>query len=303
MKTLVITGATSFIGKAVIKAANEWSIIAIVRENSNKAEDLRLLPNVKVIELSMENYDQLGKKTGPADCFLHLAWDGTRGANRMNTKMQELNYKYGMLAIKSMVDVGCKRILTAGSQAEYGNINGVISEETKPQPNTEYGRYKLKLFEFASELCGKYQISYKEPRIFSIYGPGDYENTLVMSLIKKMKDNEMCNMTAGTQKWDYLYIDDAAQGILMLCDAKCPDGAYNIASGDIRPLRDYIEEMKDVLNSQSLLCFGTIPYPETGVVSIEPCIERLKKETSWEVAVAFKSGIAQTYAVFQSLLI
>lgn len=294
MKTLVITGATSFIGKAVVKAAKNWNVVAVVRRNSNKTDDLRAMPNVHIIELNMDEYETLGEKANAADCFLYLSWSGTRGADRMNHEVQKRNYEYGAKAISSMVESGCKRVVTAGSQAEYGNIDGLITEDIIPVPNTEYGKYKLALFNYTNNLCKSRGIAFKEPRIFSLYGPGDYENTLIMSTVQKMKRNEPCDMTEGIQKWDYLYIDDAAKGILALCESECSDGAYNLASGDVRTLRDYVIELKEVLGSKSKLNFGRIPYPASGMVSIEPCIDKIRKETDWLASTTFKVGVIQT---------
>ncbi len=293
MKKLVITGATSFIGKAIIQAASEFQIIAVVRRDSKKADRIRLLENVEVVERNMDEYSGLGEITGPADCYIHLAWNGTRGADRMNEALQRSNFIYGMQAIESMISAGCKRVITAGSQAEYGNVNGLITEETKCAPNTMYGQYKLRLFEEVSKLCVLRKVSYKEPRIFSIYGPGDYENTLIMSLLQKLSRNESCNLTAGTQKWDYLYISDAAKAIITLCTADCPDGSYNLASGDVRTLREYIEELSRILKSNSVLNFGAVPYPNTGAVSIEPCISKIQALTGWHAEKSFHDGICE----------
>ncbi len=301
MKRLVITGATSFIGKAIIRAADEFDIKAVVRRNSDKAVELRKMPNVEVIERNMDEYATLGSAVGAADCYIHLAWKGTRGEDRMDEALQRENYVYGMQAIESMLAAGCKRVITAGSQAEYGNVTGLITEEVPCNPNTSYGNYKLRLYETVSQLCEEKGVSHKEPRIFSIYGPGDYKNTLIMSLIAKLSRNESCDLTAGTQKWDYLHVDDAAAAILTLATAECPDGAYNLASGDVRTLRDYIEELYEILQSDSKLNFGAIPYPPTGAVSIEPCIQKIQSLTGWKAKVCFRDGINRMIAC-QSLL-
>lgn len=293
MKKMVITGATSLIGKAVVQTAHNWNVMAVVRRGSNKADSLRSMPNVKTLELNMEEYGTIGKVVGKADCFVHLAWKGTRGAERMNNELQESNFIHSLNAVKSMLDTGCKRIITAGSQAEYGNINGIITEEVKCHPNTAYGKYKLELYKTASLICKARGIEYKEPRIFSIYGSGDYENTLIMSLLCKMKNNKPCDLTDGIQRWDFLNVDDAARAILTLCVENCPDGAYNLASGDIRTLREYVEELKEILKSTSELRFGTVPYPSTGMVSIEPDIAKICKETSWKATLDFKAGVMQ----------
>lgn len=292
MKKVLISGATSFIGYEVVKEAirTGWNVIAVVRRNGTKSQKLQGISNVEIVELNMDEYDKLGSMVGDVDCFVHLAWNGTRGADRNDEELQRSNYLNSMAAITSVLNAGCRKILTAGSQAEYGVHQGIITEETTCQPNTEYGKYKYKLYCEVSKICAEKQAIYIEPRIFSIYGPGDYEHTLIMDLIRKMQRKEPCNMTAGIQNWDYLYVGDAAKAIMTLCERDCESGAYNLASGDVRTLRDYVEELKYILISNSQLNFGAVPYPSTGAVSIEPDICRIKR-LGWTATTKFRDGV------------
>lgn len=289
---ICITAANCFIGLPLVKKASSlgWEVIAVVRVGNKQKDYIGSIPNTKVVELNLENYDQLGEIVGKVDCTVLLTWNGTRGQTRLDEKLQESNYLYNMEAVKGLVTHGCGRIITAGSQAEYGIYNEVITEETECKPNTAYGKYKVKFFEEAHKYCQEKGVSLKEPRFFSLYGPGDYENTLIMSNINKMLANEECNMTPCTQMWDYLYIDDAIEGVIGLCSKDCPDGAYNFGSGDCRPLKEFVNEMKQVLKSDSELKFGAVPYTPAGVVSIQPNIDRLKS-TGWEPKVSFSQGI------------
>lgn len=291
---VVVTGATSFIGKWFVLSAVKtgWDVVAVVRRNSSKLSELKTISNLEIVELNMDEYTQIGEITGKCDCFVHFAWNGTRGQERNDQIMQEANYENSIEAIRSMIEAGCKRIITAGSQAEYGSCDGVITEETECHPNTQYGIYKLKVFDAVKKLCEENNVSYKEPRFFSLYGPGDYDKTLIMSLISTMKKNEPCALTECIQMWDFLYIDDAIDAVIKLCEQECPDGAYNLGSGDVRILKEYVEEMKEILKSSSQLNYGAISYPETGMVSIFPSVEKIKRETSWKPKVSFREGIS-----------
>lgn len=289
---ICITAANCFIGMPLVKKASSLgcNVTAVVRVGNKQKEYLGSIPNVNVIELNLEDYGKLGSLVKSVDCAVLLTWNGTRGQTRLDEKLQESNYFYNMKAVKGLVKHGCKRIITAGSQAEYGICNDVITEKTECNPNTAYGKYKVKLFQDASQYCYTHGVSLKEPRFFSLYGPGDYKNTLIMSNIYKMISNDECNMTPCSQMWDYLYIDDAINGVIKLCTKECLDGAYNFGSGDCRPLKEFVNEMKQVLQSKSELKFGTVPYTPAGVVSIQPNIEKLRS-TGWEPKVSFGQGI------------
>ncbi len=295
---IVVTGATSFIGKAFVDVALEkgWEIVAVVRRNSPKAKAFEGVDNVSVAELNMDEYGKIAEAAGSFDCLAHFAWDGTRGAQRMDKELQQKNYENSVALIKAAIDSGCKRILTAGSQAEYGPQNGVITEQTECKPNTEYGVYKYKLFVTASELCEKAGVSYKEPRFFSLYGPGDFEKTLIMSMIDNMRNNRRCELTECVQMWDFLYVKDAVRAVAALCELDCEDGAYNLGSGDVRELKAYVEELYSLLNSSSELVYGAVPYPETGMVSITPSVRKTQTLLNWKAEYSFADGIGEIIA-------
>lgn len=286
---IVITGGNSFIGKALAKKAADRGnqVILVVRSRTQIEE----LPNISYVFADMEEYKKLGNMIGACDCMVNLSWNGTRGVARMDRGRQQANCQYTLAGIRSMLDVGCMRVVTAGSQAEYGPHEGIITEDTMCTPNTEYGIAKLELYEQVKSLCRKYKAAYIEPRFFSLYGPGDYNGTMVMSVLAAMLKNEPCKLSLGTQMWDFLYISDAVEGIWRLCSRSCENGVYNFGSGDVRMLKSYVLEMAEITQTHSELIFGAIPYPPTGMVSIWPDISRMKNRLDWTPQISFEMGI------------
>lgn len=289
MKKMLLTGATSLIGRNLIPLARDaWEITAVVRPGT--AAD-RIPDGVRLLELDMADYARLGELAGPCDCLVHLAWNGTRGAQRMDVSRQTENLRCSLAGLRSMLQVGCKRVVTAGSQAEYGPHTEQISEETPCSPNTEYGKAKLAFYQKTAELCQTAGVEYREPRFFSLYGPGDYDGTMVISILRDMLANRPCRLTQGVQNWDFLYLDDATSALYRLCTCACPNGVYNFGSGDVRQLKDYVLEMARITETGSELQFGAIPYPPTGMVSLWPDISKLKRELDWTPAYSFEDGI------------
>lgn len=294
MKRAIITGATSFIGLHLIKRLiiEGWKIYAVVRRENTKTFLLPSSKQIELIYLNMENYSQLNEFVKEScDVYISLAWNGTRGIERSNAKKQEQNYIYSMEALKAAVKSGCKMAISAGSQAEYGPILNRVSENFICQPNTEYGRWKLKYYNDGINYCKQLGISFKEPRFFSLYGENDNEQTMILSILKCMMNDMPCRMTQCIQLWDFLYIEDAIDGIFRLMNIPCEDGAYNFGSGDIRPLKEFVMEMYRITNSKSQLIFGAVPYPDTGMVNVCPDISKLQKQTGWTARTVFADGI------------
>lgn len=292
MKT-AIAGAGGFIGKALLERclAEGEECTAIVRPGASAGKISAGYPAAQLLALNMDEYSCFGELLPGLDCLVVLAWAGTRGVARMDRELQQDNYRCVMAGIKSAVDAGCKKVVFAGSQAEYGMVNGVITEGTPPNPNTEYGKAKLQLYMEASKYCAGKGAAFVEPRFFSLYGPGDWKKSLVMDLAVKMREGLPCDLTECVQMWDFLYLDDAVDALYGLMRSPNAHGVYNFGSGDCRLLRDYVEEMKKVLKSSSPLNYGAIPYPVTGMVSIQPDISKLSSCLSWTAKTAFADGI------------
>ena len=287
---LVITGANSFIGKRLAKkAAEQGDELLLIMRPGHKGEKLPL--GAQCLFLDFQEYSRLGELAGRCDCFVHLAWNGTRGEQRMDAARQHDNVRYSLEAVRSMLDAGCRRIITAGSQAEYGPHTGQITEESDCHPNTEYGKAKLTFYQEVSALCRCTGAECREPRFFSLYGPDDYKGTMIISTLRNMLRGHPCELTLGLQNWDFLYIEDAVEALYRLCTWNCPDGIYNFGSGDTRQLKDYILEMAQITGTDSELRFGSIPYPPTGMVSLSPNVSKLCRELKWAPKTAFAQGI------------
>lgn len=296
MNNILVTGATSFIGSHLINTLlNDYKIFAVVRPNSKKIGAFSKSDNLIKLELNMDEYYKIADKINDnIDVFIHFAWAGTRGIERNNKIIQEDNYRYSMMALKSAIDLRVKTFITAGSQAEYGPWVKFYkqSEDVEAKPNTEYGKIKLKFYERANVICNENKIRFIEPRFFSLYGPGDFEGTMVISILKKMLLGIDCDLTEGIQKWDFLYIDDAVLGLKQLIENTEAKGIYNFGYGESHLLKEYIQKMYEITKSNSKLKWGIIPYPKTGIVNINPCVNKLKS-IGWTPKVTFDEGIKE----------
>ncbi|MDO4921596.1 MAG: NAD-dependent epimerase/dehydratase family protein [Phascolarctobacterium sp.] len=294
MKCVLITGATSFIGKNLVERLynEEHKIYALVRPSSNNFTRLENCRNLNIVNLDISEISALHKYVDRIDLCYHLAWDGTRNDSRYDANLQKSNYKYSIDTYEVVKMLGCHVFVGVGSQAEYGFCQNEITESTEPNPNTEYGRYKLATCKKLIELGERDSIRVIWGRVFSIYGKGDYENTLLMSSIRKMLNNDPIDMTEGTQYWNYLYVEDLAKILVKLAYDNSARGIYNLASNDTRMLKDYILELKEIIKSKSKINFGAVPYRSEGKVSIMPNIEKLSRIYDIKNLSAFKNNIA-----------
>ena len=285
--TYTITGATSFLGvelsKALLKAGHE--VMAVCRPQSN---GLQALPEgVTVVHASLSNYASLPALIPHTDVFIHLAWAGTGHDGRDNTEIQKQNITYTTEAMRAAHQMACQLFVMAGSQAEYGATTAPQREEMECAPFSEYGKAKLQVQQACSALSKELGMKYIHLRIFSLFGENDHPWTLVMSCTEKMLRNEPVPLSACTQNWNFLYVCDAAQQITRLCTHALDNKdfrheIYNIASDDTRPLRAFVERMKELTKSQSELQFGAVQPAR--LVSLQPDMTKLQNTIGTPIA-------------------
>ncbi len=295
MKNIVITGATSFLAQYLLSemAGNDVVFHLLVRESNCTLDNFLRKNKAVVYKISMDDYDKVHEKINmPVDGCFHLSWEGTRKPYRNDRAIQKNNYINSMNLFESISKLGCKKIIAIGSQAEYAKTDEKIYETSKMDPATYYGKYKLKTGLDAIEKFRNSGVRFFWARIFSLYGKGDYEKTLIMSCVKKMLNNEVIELTESTQKWNFLHVSDAARAIISLYNNKMEAGIYNVASKDTRELRAFIEEIKTFTRSSSELLYGKVEYGEEGKTNLVPSIEKLLSHTNWKERISFSQGIS-----------
>lgn len=257
-----ITGASSFIGVELCRylSNNGHQVIAMSRRANEYLEEIAKDGHLHVFRADMQTLPELAKDIN-ADVFVHLAWAGTTHEERNNPAVHEENVRLSLECVKLAKRMGCKLYVDAGSQAEYGIVPGVITEATPCNPFSAYGKGKLKMYHESRTLTRELGLKYVHLRILSVYGETDHDETLIKIALKKLKANEPIEMRSGGQKWNYLYVKDAARQIAELSIHAINDNCfrqevYNIASNDTRKLQDYIIAMKEITGSTSELSFG-----------------------------------------------
>lgn len=294
MKNCIISGATGAIGTALIKEliSNKIEVLVLCRKGSKRISKVPKSPLVCVLECSLDDYASLENNTGKKyDVFYHFAWDGTFGESRNNLDVQIRNVKYSVDAVRLAKRFGCKVFIGAGSQAEYGRVESRLRSDTPAFPENGYGIAKLCAGQMTRLEAKKLGLNHVWVRILSIFGPGDGENTLVMSVIRQLKDGVSPKCTKGEQVWDYLYSGDAARAFRLLGDKGRNGKTYVLGGGVPHLLREYIEEIRAVVNDKCAVEYGAIDYPQNQVMYLCADISELTDDIGFYANTDFKDGI------------
>lgn len=303
MRKNIVTGATGFIGYALCQELleNNEYVIAVVRpesKNKKKLEKLQAIhtksaPYLKIIELELSDLELLHRKFQiQADCFYHLAWNGSSGKEREDFNMQSSNIAYMGTAIETAKACACNRIIGSGSQAEYGVCHGEAREDVTPlSPFMMYGAAKSAAYQLGKILAKQVGISFVWPRIYSIYGVGENPGTLVNYVMECLLNEEVPEISSCENMWNYMYIADCVRALRILGESGGTDGIYNIASKDTRPLKEFVKEIRDIVAPERKLVFGKkIESPER-TFWLEPNVEKLYELDNFMPQISFREGI------------
>lgn len=297
MKRAIITGATGSVGTALIKelVSNDVEVLVLCREGSKRNDNILKHPLVEKIYCSLDELEHLENDTGKVyDVFYHFAWQGTTGKSRNDMYLQNKNVKYTLDAVGAAHRFGCHTFIGAGSQAEYGRVEGVLTPSTPVFPENGYGMAKLCAGHMSRVLCEQNGMKHIWTRILSIYGPFDGEQSMIMSTIRSLLTNQRPSLTKGEQQWDYLYSLDAGRAMYAIGKSGKHGKTYCIGSGKVRALLEYVEMMRDYINPNAELGVGEMSYAPKQVMYLCADISELTKDTGFFPKYTFEEGIRET---------
>jgi nucleoside-diphosphate-sugar epimerase len=263
-KTVLLTGATGFLGSNIARelVKEGYKVYATYR-NGSSFERIKDVYNLLTwIGIQNENWiNEIEKEQ--IDTLIHSAWDGVSISSRDDWDMQLRNFEFSKLIFNVAVNCGVNKIISLGSQAEYGIHNEKVSESHVPLPCDAYGAVKLLTAYYLQNLASRFGKDWYWIRVFSVFGKGENETCLIPKVIRSLLNNEPISLTGGNQIYDYLYSDDFVTNFMKIltCKSQKP-GIYNLCSGvgiEIKSLLNQIAAKFS--NSQDLLRFGEIPYP------------------------------------------
>ena len=297
-RCIVITGATGFIGSAVTAEllARGHHVTVLTRPGSDvsrliKSSDCQV---IRSEFLSGEAIRQTLGRTAP-DTFIHCAWRGVGGAERNASWQITGNLRLTLDALELAKAVGCRHWLSLGSQAEYGNANRQIKEDSPLNPTTLYGRAKLLAGQAALAYCEAEGIRGAVLRVFSTYGPGDSPGWFVPYIIREFLAGRSPALTKCEQVWDYLYVTDAAKAIVSAVENQIT-GVFNLGSGRAQSLRTVVEMIRDELSTEIGAEYGAVPYRPDQVMHLEADISSLVEATGWNPLTPLNFGLRTTIA-------
>lgn len=291
MKNVLVTGASGFIGRQCVPflISQGYRVHAVSSRSINSAP-----PNVIWHQVDLLKPDQVSQlvATVMPDCLLHLAWYTVPG--KYWESQENLRWVQASLELLQVfAEHGGKRLVVAGSCAEYGEKNDDCDEdETFFRPTTLYGSCKHCLQEILDHWSRQTGVSWAWGRVFSLYGPYEHPARLVPYVIRSLLSDQPAICFEGLQVRDFLHVEDVASAFVRLLVSQV-QGPVNIASGLPVSVRTLVETIGQKIGRPHLIHRRrTIVAHEAPRVTGRP--ERLLRETDWRPCYNLSSGLDQT---------
>ena len=292
MKKVLITGASGFVGQNCVPllASKGYEVHALCHRQPAESTSQGIRWH-RADLLKPGSAAKLMREIQP-DSLLHLAWYAVPG--KFWEAPENLEWvQASQELIVALAEMGGKRLVVAGSCAEYDPKAGECVESSTPiLPNTLYGKSKHDLETSVDSIKRKTGLSSASGRIFFLYGPKEHPSRVIAYVVRSLLQAEPALCSEGKQILDFLHVEDVASAFVALLESKV-EGPVNIASGAATPLRAVLEEIGRQIGRPELIRLGA-RKSESEPVSYWANTRRLTKEVGWTPRYNLSSGIRQT---------
>ena len=240
-RSIMVFGASGFIGSHVIRKLKEKKAFVIGVDIEEPAEEPHIFIRVDATDLEkimdvMYNYSP--------DTVINLI-----GLPHVPTcqKNPHFSYKINVYTAHNILEasraMGVKRYVFSSSAVVYGSkiytdTNQGISEKAKTSPDNIYGWHKLSAENEARAYSEAFGMTSIILRLFNIYGGNPFKGKDVASIfLRKIINNETVKIIGPNKIRDFMYIEDAAEGIAIASLLESIDGIEIINLGSGKPYR------------------------------------------------------------------
>jgi len=305
-KRVLVTGGSGFLGSHVVDALKRRGLPSAQLSLPRRASD------------DLRRWEVCQRVVEGQDVIIHMAATvGGIGINR--EKPGEFfydNLMMGVQLVEAARQAGVGKFVSIGTICAYPKFTPIPFHEENlwdgypEETNAPYGLAKKMLLVQGQAYRQQYgfQSIYLLP--VNLYGPGDNfdprSSHVIPALIKKCVEAVQANAPAievwgdGSPTREFLYVEDAAEGIVLAAERYDGDQPVNLGSGMEISIRDLVETIAGLTGFK-----GDIAW-DTSKPNGQPrrCLDvsRAEREFGFRARVPFEEGLRRTIEWYRHTL-
>lgn len=307
----LVTGASGHIGSFVVRRLLEVGadITVLVRPTSDlwRLQDPFLSDVLHEVEVCVVDFSDPGALQDAVaesrpNVVYHLAWGGITAGERSASEQISHNVTNTLSLLEATKRSGCHCFVGVGSQAEYSerglaNVDwSQLMERGDVESYSAYGLAKLCCGLLAQKFCETSGMRGVWLRLLATYGPQDDERHLLPWVINQLLEGRKPALTSGEQRWDYLFVSDAASAIVAAGLTPDACGIFDLGSGRAPKVRELVEQARDIIDPQLPLGLGELPYRSGQIMHLQADLSPLLQHIQWEPRTDLADGLERTIA-------
>lgn len=223
----VVTGAAGFIGQALVRhlAALGEDVLAIDRQDCSFAP--------AALQADLAEPGVLIDAVRDGATIFHLAASADVAASVRDPRHDLTNTFAPLFEVLETARRRACRVIFPSTASVFDTSQPLpLAEGAAKRPTSPYGAAKLAGEAYCAAYYRSYGTDTRVARLFSVYGPG-MRRLAIHDLIAKVRRSplELELLGDGTQVRDYLYVDDAVRGLMIVATRGEAGQDYNVASG------------------------------------------------------------------------
>ncbi len=293
MKKVVVTGAGGFIGGALTKVLSEDNLVYAIVYSDQEKSMLFKSPNIIPIVGDLNDWEMIARQIDASeeiDVFYHLAWGGISSAAYKDIEIQKENITMSINSAKLAKSLGCKKFVFAGTNQEYLMSQSLLDNTVTNA--SVYGICKM----CARNICQvmlKDVMKFNSTAFTNVFGVGDFSKRTANFFISKLMSGESLNLIEGNNKYDWIYIDDAVEGLIEVGNKGINGKQYYIGSRVIPTFKEILIKVRDIIFPEAILNFGA--YNDNTYTDYSKFdLDALYNDTGFECKADFKESILKT---------
>ena len=225
VKTVLVTGATGFVGAHVIEALSRTGVCirAAVRKSS-KIDFLRQF-DIDIVTAGLEDETRMREAVAGSDVVVHLA-AATRASSA--EEFARANARGTRVVVDAVMHAqpAPRRLVYLSSLAAAGPaIDGrPVSVNDEPRPLTVYGRTKLEGERICQQITAHREVMIL--RAPAVYGPRDRD---VYEFFRMARLGVMPMPMGDARPIQMIHVQDLARAVATAATTDAPAGVYHVA--------------------------------------------------------------------------